>query len=125
MEKDIGRVPRNPDTDIVIRVDDFNGRRGVTIREFAKSEQYTGFTKAGTRISAENFELFKTFINAIDIDELKQPADNTPIPQSPPRQQTSLHQNNQPTTQPPIQPKSTEPKEADSDEAGIDEDGFM
>ncbi len=70
MEKDISKIPKNPDTDIVIRVDDFGGKRGVTIREFVKSERYTGFTKAGTRISADKFKIFKEAINSIDENEL-------------------------------------------------------
>ncbi|MBS3090100.1 hypothetical protein J4461_04470 [Candidatus Pacearchaeota archaeon] len=70
MEKDIDRIPKNGETDIVIRVDDFGGRRGVTIREFVKSERYTGFTKAGTRIPAEHFAVFKKAINSIDEKEL-------------------------------------------------------
>ncbi len=70
MEKDIDRITKNQDTDIVIRVDDFGGRRGVTIREFVKGERYTGFTKAGTRIPAEHFKVFKAAINSIDENEL-------------------------------------------------------
>ena len=70
MEKDIGKIPKNPDTDIVIRIDDFGGKRGLTIREFVKSERYTGFTKAGTRISADKFKIFKEAINSIDENEL-------------------------------------------------------
>lgn len=70
MEKDIDRIPKNPDTDIVIRVDDFGGKRGLTIREFVKSERYTGFTKAGTRIPAEHFKAFKQAINSIDENDL-------------------------------------------------------
>lgn len=70
MEKDIDKIPKNPDTDIVIRVDDFGGRRGVTIREFVRSERYTGFTKAGTRIPADKFSQFKAAINSIDEKEL-------------------------------------------------------
>lgn len=66
MEKDIDKIPKNPDTDIVIRIDDFGGKRGLTIREFVKSDRYTGFTKAGTRIPAEQFKTFKAAINSID-----------------------------------------------------------
>jgi hypothetical protein len=66
MEKDIDRISKNPDTDIVIRIDDFGGRRGLTIREFVRSERYTGFTKAGTRIPADKFKQFKEAINSID-----------------------------------------------------------
>jgi len=70
MEKDIDRITKNADTDIVIRIDDFGGKRGVTIREFVRGERYTGFTKSGTRIPAEHFKLFKQAINSIDEKEL-------------------------------------------------------
>lgn len=70
MEKDIDRIAKNQDTDIVVRIDDFGGKRGLTIREFVKSERYTGFTKAGTRIPADKFSLFKKAINSIDEKEL-------------------------------------------------------
>ena len=70
MEKDIDKIPKNDETDIVIRVDDFGGRRGLTIREFVKSERYTGFTKAGTRIPADQFSKFKEAINSIHEKEL-------------------------------------------------------
>jgi|TARA_Y100000310_G_scaffold39747_2_gene37271 hypothetical protein len=70
MEKDIGSVKKNAETEVLIRVDDFGGKPGVTIREFVKSDRYTGFTKAGTRISAENFQLFKELVNSIDIKDL-------------------------------------------------------
>src|SRR3989339_451676 len=71
MEKDIDRIAKNKETDIVIRIDDFNGRRGVTIREFVKSDRYTGFTKAGTRIPADKFKIFKATINSIDEKDLE------------------------------------------------------
>ena len=70
MEKDIGKINKNAETDIVIRVDDFGGKRGLTIREFTTSERYTGFTKSGTRIPVEKFKEFKALINSIDEAEL-------------------------------------------------------
>lgn len=70
MEKDIDRIPKNSDTDIVIRIDDFGGKRGLTIREFVRGERYTGFTKAGTRIPVEHFKAFKEAINSISEKEL-------------------------------------------------------
>ena len=70
MEKDIDRIQKNPDTDIVIRIDDYGGKRGLTIREFVKGERYTGFTKAGTRIPAEKLKLFKQAINSIDEEDM-------------------------------------------------------
>ena len=71
MEKDIGKVKKNDNTDIVVRIDDFGGKRGVTIREFIKGERYTGFTKAGTRIPAEKFQEFRQLINKIDLKDLE------------------------------------------------------
>ena len=70
MEKDIDKISKNPETDIVIRVDDFGGNVGVTIREFVRSERYTGFTKAGTRVPADKFAQFKKAINMIDEHQL-------------------------------------------------------
>ena len=70
MEKDIDKIPKNQDTDIVIRIDDFGGKRGLTIREVVRSDRYTGFTKAGTRIPADKFKSFKDAINSIDINDL-------------------------------------------------------
>jgi hypothetical protein len=75
MEKDIDRIGKNDDTDIVIRIDDFGGKIGLTVREFVKSERYTGFTKAGTRIPADKFKQFKEAINSIqesDFEEASQ-----------------------------------------------------
>jgi hypothetical protein len=72
MEKDIGKIKKNDTTDIIMRVDDFGGRPGLTIREFVTSEKYTGFTKAGVRILAENFQKFKEMVNSVKADDLKE-----------------------------------------------------
>ena len=71
MEKDIGKIKKNDTTDIVVRVDDFGGRTGLTIREFVTGDRYTGFTKAGVRILAENFPRFKEMINSISEEDMK------------------------------------------------------
>ncbi len=71
MEKDIGKINKNDTSDIIIRLDDFGGKRGLTIREFVTSDRYTGFTKAGVRISAADFPKFKEMINSISEDDLK------------------------------------------------------
>jgi hypothetical protein len=101
MEKDIGKIQKNPDTDIVIRIDDFGGKTGLTIREFVnKSETgYTGFTKSGTRIPAQSFEEFKTMINSINPEDLK--------------------------SEGPAQEKLPEEKETGSEDSGVGEDGLM
>src|SRR6056297_2237765 len=72
MEKDIGKIPKNDTTNIVIRIDDFADKRGLTIREFVESERYTGFTKAGVRIMAKDFKVFKEMINSIPDEDMKE-----------------------------------------------------
>jgi len=66
MEKDVGKIKKNDTTDIVVRLDDFGGRKGLTVREFVTSDRYTGFTKSGVRIPVSDFKQFKEFINSID-----------------------------------------------------------
>ena len=75
MEKDIGKIQKNDQTDIVVRIDDFGGKPGLTIREFTTSERYTGFTKSGTRIAAEKFEEFKTLIDSIKVSDFPEASD--------------------------------------------------
>lgn len=70
MEKDLGKIKKNDTTDIVVRLDDFGGKMGLTIREFVKGERYTGFTKSGVRILAENFKKFKDMINSISEEDM-------------------------------------------------------
>ncbi len=74
MEKDIGRIKKNDNTDIVVRIDDFGGKRGITIREFTNDPRtgYKGFTKSGTRIPTEKFLEFRELVNTISLDDLKQ-----------------------------------------------------
>ena len=74
MEKEIGKINKNDTTDILIRIDDFADKRGLTIREFVTSERYTGFTKSGVRILAADFAKFKERINSIPEDDMKESA---------------------------------------------------
>jgi hypothetical protein len=71
MEKDIGKIKKNETTEVIVRIDAFGGKPGVTIREFVTDQKYTGFTKSGTRIPADKFVEFRELINSIDINELK------------------------------------------------------
>ncbi len=74
MEKDIGKIKKNDTTDIIIRVDDFGGRKGLTIREFVTSERYTGFTKSGVRILSGDFQNFKDMINSVSKEDMAEVA---------------------------------------------------
>lgn len=67
MEEEIGRIKKSETTEIVIKVDDYGGEKGVTIREYLTSERYTGFTKQGTRIPADKWKEFKEVINKIGL----------------------------------------------------------
>ena len=71
MEKDIGKIKKNSNTDIIIRIDDFGGNVGLTIREFTTSDSYTGFTKSGTRIPLESIDEFKSMIASIKPEDLR------------------------------------------------------
>ena len=77
MEKDIGKIKKGEYqgtvTEIVVGIREYNGKVGIDIREFATSEKYTGPTKKGLRIPADNFEEFKKMINSIEQDDLKAP----------------------------------------------------
>ena len=86
MEKDIGKINKNETSDIIIRLDDFGGKRGLTIREFVTSDRYTGFTKSGVRIMAEDFPKFKQMINSISEKDLVE--ENKEEPKSDNEQET-------------------------------------
>ena len=72
MEKEIGKIKKNDTTEIMVRVDDFGGRKGLTIREFVTSERYTGFTKSGVRILAADLPAFREMINSVTSEDMKQ-----------------------------------------------------
>ena len=105
MEKDIHRIKKNDETEIIIRIDNFGGQPGLTIREFVTSQSYTGFTKAGVRIKEEKFQEFKTAINSIGPKDLSAP---------------------EPTKQQDDKKYSEEQKQKiENDESGISKEGFM
>jgi hypothetical protein len=91
MEKDIGKINKGEYqgtvTDIVVGIREYNGRVGVDIREFATSEKYTGPTKKGLRIPAENFNDFKEMINSIKEEDLKA-SEPTEAPAESPAEET-------------------------------------
>ena len=111
MEKDIGKIKKNDQTDIVIRIDDFGGKLGLTIREFTSSEGYTGFTKSGTRIPLEALDEFKTMVASIKPEDLRGEG------------QAGLSETKKPQ---PISHNSSQAAEPeDSDDVGIADDGTM
>lgn len=89
MEKDIGKIKKNDQSDIVIRVDDFGNRKGLTIREFVTSDKYTGFTKAGVRILSADFQNFKKMINSVTDEDMKE-VEGAEKPKEAPKDQGTL-----------------------------------
>jgi hypothetical protein len=73
MEKEIGKLKKNDQSDIVLRIDDFADKRGFTIREFVTSDRYTGFTKSGVRILAKDWQKFKQMINSVNDADMVDP----------------------------------------------------
>ena len=67
MDEEIGRIKKSDTTEIVIKVDEFRGEKGINIREYITTERYTGFTKQGTRIPADKWNEFKAIINKIEM----------------------------------------------------------
>ena len=54
--KEIARVKRDDQVDIVVRRGSFMGKQFVDIREYLKADSFEGFTKRGVRIPAELYE---------------------------------------------------------------------
>ena len=75
MEKDIGKINKGEYqgavTEIVVGIREYKGKVGIDIREFVTSEKYTGPTKKGLRIPAENFKDFKEMIDSVTEEDLK------------------------------------------------------
>ena len=77
-ERDVGKIKKNDTADIILRVDNFGNRKGLTIREFITSDRYTGFTKAGVKIMAADFPKFKEMINSVTEEDLKPEEEEAP-----------------------------------------------
>jgi hypothetical protein len=63
---EIGRVKKNDTTDIVIEKSDYKGSVGVNIREYIKSDKYTGWSKSGLRIPIDKWKELKEILDKVD-----------------------------------------------------------
>ena len=106
MEKDIGKIKKNDTADIILRVDNFGGRKGITIREFITSERYTGFTKAGVKIMAADFPKFKEMIASVTEEDLKPEEE---APKEPETGQETLNQTPEKSAESPTEEKKDLP----------------
>jgi hypothetical protein len=61
----IAEIEKNNETTIVFSLTDFKGNRYVDVREYLKSDTYTGFTKKGLRFRAEMLDAFISSIEKV------------------------------------------------------------
>ncbi|MBW2991279.1 transcriptional coactivator p15/PC4 family protein [Candidatus Woesearchaeota archaeon] len=66
-EQEIGRFKKTDSTSVVVRINEFQGEKGVDIREFVETNKYTGLTKKGTRIPVSKWKEFKALIDKVEI----------------------------------------------------------
>jgi hypothetical protein len=63
---EIGRLKKNDTTDIVIEKSDYKGSVGVNIREYIKSDKYTGWSNRGLRIPIDKWKELKEILDKVD-----------------------------------------------------------
>ena len=66
-EQEVGRIKKTDATSVIIRINEFQGEKGVDIREYVETNKYTGLTKKGTRIPASKWAAFKELIDKVEI----------------------------------------------------------
>jgi hypothetical protein len=64
-ETELGRIKKSESTDIVIRKTVYKGESGIDIREYIKSERYTGWSKNGVRILLKDWPDFKKILDSV------------------------------------------------------------
>jgi len=65
-EQEIGRIKKTDSTEIIIKLNEYKGEKGVDIREYITTPKYTGYTKSGTRIPMEKLKDFKELVNKVE-----------------------------------------------------------
>lgn len=66
-EQEIGRLKKTESTSVIIRINEFQGEKGIDIREYVETNKYKGPTKKGTRIPASKWKEFKALIDKVEI----------------------------------------------------------
>jgi hypothetical protein len=69
MEQEFGRIKKSETTELVIRRTEFRGSAGIDIREYVTSERYTGWSKNGIRIPADQWRSFKAILDEIEVSD--------------------------------------------------------
>ncbi len=69
MEQEFGRIRKSETTELVVRRTEFRGSIGIDIREYVKSERYTGWSKNGIRVPIDQWRSFKEILDNIEVSE--------------------------------------------------------
>ena len=77
MDEEIGRIRKNETTEVVVRKTEFRGSIGIDIREYVKTEKYTGWSKNGIRMPMNLWKSFKIILDIIELDGVR--VENTEI----------------------------------------------
>lgn len=62
VEKEIGRIQIDSNTEIVVRLTAYRGKEGLDIRFYIKSGAYQGFTKQGIRIPLDKIDELRSLM---------------------------------------------------------------
>lgn len=68
LEGEVGRIKKTDSTSIIIRVSEFQGEKGVDVREYVETNKYTGYTKKGTRVPMDKWKEFKEVVNKVPVE---------------------------------------------------------
>ncbi len=66
-EVEIGRIKKTDSTSVIVRINEFQGEKGVDIREYVETNKYTGLTKKGTRIPVSKWPEFKALLDKVEV----------------------------------------------------------
>lgn len=62
---DIGEFNKSETTKVIVKINEFQGEKGVDIREYVETKKYTGPTKKGVRVPMSKWDEFTRIINEI------------------------------------------------------------
>ena len=64
-EVEIGKFAKRPGLSVVVRVNSFQGTKGLDFREWQETQEYKGWTKKGIRLPIEKMKQMKELFAAM------------------------------------------------------------
>ncbi len=62
---DIGEMKKSETTKVIVKINEFQGEKGVDIREYVETKKYTGPTKKGVRVPMSKWAEFKGILDNV------------------------------------------------------------